>query len=82
MSPMAMMMASLAQNPNNYRYATCNFNDTWSQVRGRMDLRQFVSIVKRLTLLIKIQGKIFGQAVPYILEKEGFILVFWDKYHP
>jgi len=48
MSPMAMMMASLARNPNNFRYATCTFNDTWTSVLGRVDFRQFVSVTKFL----------------------------------
>lgn len=43
LTPMSMMMASLARNPNNYRYATCVFNDTFSTVKGRADFRQFVS---------------------------------------
>ena len=44
MSPIAALMMSLARNPNNYRYATCMFNDTMStRVVGRIDFRQFVS---------------------------------------
>ena len=44
LSPIAALMMSLARNPNNYRYATCTFNDTISSpVIGRIDFRQFVS---------------------------------------
>ncbi|XP_052257656.1 basic salivary proline-rich protein 2-like [Dreissena polymorpha] len=39
---MAMMMATLARNPNNFRYASCTFNDTWTTVKGRVDFRQFL----------------------------------------
>jgi hypothetical protein len=40
---------TLSQNPNNYRYATCYFNSTTTNIKGRADFRQFVRISLILT---------------------------------
>lgn len=55
LSPVTMMMASLSQNPNNYRHATCTFNDTWSTVKGRADFRQFVLAEGNQQVQVRIQ---------------------------
>ncbi|XP_069126946.1 uncharacterized protein [Argopecten irradians] len=36
------LFMSLSQNPMNYRYATCRFNSTETNIAGRADFRQFV----------------------------------------
>ncbi|OWF38583.1 uncharacterized protein LOC110466097 [Mizuhopecten yessoensis] len=36
------LFMSLSQNPMNYRYATCRFNSSDTNIAGRADLRQFV----------------------------------------
>ncbi|KAL3867865.1 hypothetical protein ACJMK2_040711 [Sinanodonta woodiana] len=55
-SPMANMFMTMATNPNNYRYATCAFNDTWSPVRGRVEFRQFILGESQVNIRVQVSG--------------------------
>ncbi|KAK3592162.1 hypothetical protein CHS0354_019453 [Potamilus streckersoni] len=55
-SPMANMFMTMATNPNNYRYATCVFNDTWSPVRGRVEFRQFILGESQVNIRVQVSG--------------------------
>ncbi|CAG2208698.1 SOD1 [Mytilus edulis] len=47
---------NLSQNPNNYRYATCYFNSSISNIKGRADFRQFLYGNPAVDIRIQVVG--------------------------